>query len=127
MLQLPSVTVTAHYDRQGRIRRVVTDTGAPVSGEARARAVRALRAYRAGHESVLSVSGPAETSYGLSYTIIATVDGEDIEAGYVFTGEDGGYADEITITGDANRPGDDTRRAWYMLVDAYRAEAQSQP
>jgi hypothetical protein len=123
MAKVPPVTVTAHHDPQGRVQRVVTITGAPVLGEARVQAVRAVRAYRVEHESVLSVSGPVQTSYGLSYTIIATVDGEDIEAGYVFIadGDGGGYNDDLTITSGADQPGIDTRHEWYALLDAYQA------
>ncbi len=70
----------------------------------------------------VSVSGPAQTSRGMSYTIIATAGGEDIEAGHVFPGDDGGYDDDQTITAGASRPGNDIRRTWYTL---YRAGART--
>jgi hypothetical protein len=64
----------------------------------------------------VSASGPTQTGRGMPYTIIATVGGGDIEAGYVFPGND-----DQTITIGASRPGDGTRRGWYTLADAYRA------
>jgi hypothetical protein len=64
-------------------------------------------------------------SRGPCYTIIATVDGEHIEAGYVSLSDDGTYNDDLTVTADATRPGDDTRRAWYTLTDAHRAPADT--
>ena len=116
------VTVKAEYDSQGRLQGLATDTGAPVYREARARAIQVLRAYRLDHESVLSVSGPVDTSYGPSYTIVGTLDGEEIEVGYVFIDQNGRYVDHLTITVGADRPGDDARRTWYALVDMYRTE-----
>jgi hypothetical protein len=123
-IALRSVTVAAEYGGDGQVQRVVTDTGALVYGNARVRVIRAVRAYRVEQHGALRVSGPVETARGVSYTIFATVPGEAIEVGYVFIDEAGGYADASTITAEGDRPAEDTRRAWYTLVDAYRAEAE---